>query len=101
MAFSRYVYAPRKRSDLDQRYVGTVKINSKIRRAVLRGDISVSRHILKEGERLDTLSFRYFNDSSLWWLIAACSGIGWGLQVPPGTVLNIPTQVNQVMRFMR
>ena len=37
-----------------------------------------------------------YNDSSLWWVIAAASGIGWGLQVPPGTVIRIPIDLAQV-----
>ena len=41
-----------------------------------------------------------YGDSSLWWIIAAASNIGWGLQVPPGTVLKIPTDLGQIVAMM-
>jgi len=63
---------------------------------VQQGRISVREHVLKEGERLDTLAGRTYGDARLWWLIAAASGIGWGLQVPPGTQLFIPTDLRQL-----
>ena len=76
-------------------------MNSRIRAAVMRGDIIIKTHTLKEGERLDVLSYLFYNDSSLWWIIAAASGIGWNLQVPPGTLLQIPTKLESVMRYLR
>ena len=51
---------------------------------------------MKEGERLDTLANRFLGDGRLWWAIAACSQIGWGLQVPPGTIIKIPVNLSQV-----
>ena len=48
------------------------------------------------GDRFDTLAQQYYDDSSLWWIIAAASGIGWSLQLPPGTFLTIPKNLNQV-----
>jgi nucleoid-associated protein YgaU len=63
---------------------------------VQQGRISVREHVLKEGERLDTIAGREYGNARLWWLIAAASGIGWGLQVPPGTQLLIPTDLRQL-----
>jgi nucleoid-associated protein YgaU len=43
------------------------------------------------GDRLDTLAFQYYEDSSLWWIIAAANNIHdapMGLQ--DGTILRIP-----------
>ena len=37
----------------------------------------------------------FYKDSRFWWVLAAASDIGWGLQVPPGTIINIPN-INQV-----
>tara|TARA_Y100000996_G_C22090114_1_gene465381 strand:+ start:240 stop:536 length:297 start_codon:yes stop_codon:yes gene_type:complete len=48
---------------------------------------------LKEGVRLDQLAGSLYGDSSAWWVIAAASGIGWGLQVPPGTIIKMPTNI--------
>jgi len=70
--------------------IGTTKIASKIRSAVNNLAIPYTTYILKEGERLDQIAGAIYGDASMWWAIAAASGIGWGLQVPPGTLLKIP-----------
>jgi hypothetical protein len=40
-----------------------------------------------------------YGDSRYWWVLAASSDIGWGLQIPPGTVIRIPdlTQVSNII----
>ena len=67
-----------------------------LRDAATSGFLSVRQDFLKEGERLDILAGIEYGDSRLWWIIAGCSGIGWSLQVPPGTSLLIPTNLSQV-----
>ena len=62
-----------------------------IRQRVKSGKMATQRYILKEGDRLDILAGKYYGNAKLWWAIAAASGIGWGLQAPPGTVLYIPS----------
>jgi phage tail protein X len=47
------------------------------------------------GDRLDSLAYEYYGDSTLWWIIAAASNIGWGMQVPAGIVIRIP-DINKV-----
>lgn len=43
------------------------------------------------GDRLDNLAFKYYQDSSLWWIIARANNIGKGdLIVEVGTQLRIP-----------
>lgn len=69
---------------------GTTTINRTIRNEIKNGNIKTVEYILKEGQRLDSLAGELYNDASLWWLIAIASNIGWGLQAPPGTILNIP-----------
>lgn len=69
----------------------------KIYNAVLNGSLSVSFIKLKEGQRLDTLAAEKYGSSGYWWVIAAASGIGWGLQCPPGTILRIPNNLAQVI----
>jgi hypothetical protein len=69
---------------------------NRIKTAVRIGSLKTRRYKLKEGERLDTISSEYLGDGRLWWVIAACSNIGWGLQVPPGTLINIPTQIDKL-----
>ena len=67
-----------------------------IRKAVERGNIVTEEYITAEGERLDHLAGKFYGSGTLWWVIAAASGVGWGLQVPPGTLLMIPTKLGQI-----
>lgn len=55
------------------------------------GRISITNRTMQEGERLDIIAAQVYGDATLWWVIAAASGIGWGMQVPPGTNLVIPS----------
>jgi hypothetical protein len=51
------------------------------------------------GDRLDSLAFSYYNDPTLWWVIAAANNnITKGALYPvPGTQLRIPTDINSVL----
>lgn len=69
---------------------------SRIRQAVADGDLNVNYMVLHEGERLDVLAGRIYGDGRLWWIIAAASNVGWWLQVPAGTRIAIPTDLNAV-----
>ena len=68
----------------------------RIQRAVRNKNIVTRAVILKEGERLDHLSGKVYGNATLWWVIAAASGIGWGLQVPPGTRILIQTDLSTI-----
>lgn len=74
----------------------TSNIHWMIRRAALRGTISCSPWIVKEGERLDTIAGRVYGDGTLWWVIAAASAVGWAPQVPPGTRLLVPNDIGAI-----
>lgn len=67
-----------------------------IRKGVERGTIITEEYISKEGDRLDHLAGKFYGNGTLWWIIAAASGIGWGLQVPPGTIIKIPRKLSQI-----
>lgn len=71
-----------------------------IRQAADAGSLSVTIRILQGAERLDILAGQLYGDSRNWWIIAAASGIGWGLQVPPGTRLVIPTNLAEVTELV-
>jgi len=79
------------------RFTGTSHACNLITRAVDNGMIGVKMTVLREGQRLDVMAQHEYGDASLWWVIAAASGIGWWLQVPPGTEILIPTSLRQVM----
>lgn len=86
MSFSRYARAPR--IDFGAQ-MGTSYAVQQIRSAIKTGKLQTSTIILRGAERLDTLAGSIYGDASYWWVLAAASDIGWGLQVPPGTIINI------------
>jgi hypothetical protein len=51
------------------------------------------------GDRLDSLAFSYYNDSTLWWVISmANNNVTKGSMFPiPGTQLRIPTNLAGVL----
>jgi nucleoid-associated protein YgaU len=53
------------------------------------------------GDRLDSLAYSYYNDATLWWVIAmANNNATKGALYPiPGTQLRIPTNVSSVLKL--
>ena len=46
-------------------------------------------------ERLDKLAYEFYDDASLWWIIAEANNVGKGtLILPAGTRLRIPPKGN-------
>lgn len=80
--------------------VKTASATARIRRAFKEGRISTREITLKEHERLDQIAGRELENSTFWWMLAALSGIGWCMQVPPGTIIQIPEDVSQVLRYV-
>lgn len=76
--------------------LGTNGSLQRIRDAVAGGRVSTTVIVIKESDRLDAIAGRVYGDGRLWWVIAAASGIGWWLQVPPGTRIVIPTDLSTV-----
>ena len=70
---------------------GTSTAHVAIRKAIKENKLPFEEHILRGRERLDTLSGTLYGDAQYWWILAAASDIGWGLQVPPGTIIRVPT----------
>lgn len=51
----------------------------------------------KEGDRLDKIAYRYYRDTSLWWIIAQANHIGKGtLAITPGTRIRIPLDIPKI-----
>ena len=89
----RYSGTPRIRGGRQQ---ATPRAAAALARAARNNQLKLKTRILKEVERLDAIAGVEYGDARMYWIIAACSGIGWGLQAPPGTVLKIPTDLAQV-----
>jgi nucleoid-associated protein YgaU len=97
MATSRYSFSRKYKDSTGKQITTNSKVGPIIYRAVNNNSINYTTHILESGERLDTLAGQYYGDSSYWWVLAAASGIGWGLQVPPGTIIRIPINIAEVL----
>ena len=74
---------------------------TRIYSAVQSGELEVTSLTLTQGQRLDHLSGQNYGDSRYWWVIAAASGIGWGLQCPPGTIVRIPKNLERALAIGR
>ena len=94
-----------------RRYTRTSKIKAgkmyatprgayRIYSAVKKGRLGYKRYVTSDAERLDIIAGKNYGNAKLWWIIAAASGIGWALQVPPGTVLKIPNSVGAVANLV-
>lgn len=87
MPFSRYARTPV--LDFGAQY-GTGRAREAIQAAIAAGQINTKQIIVRGRERLDTMAGVLYGDGRLWWILAAASNIGWGMQVPPGTVITVP-----------
>ena len=87
MGFNRYTSDAR--INLGQQ-LGTSSTVFDLRRAIKNGNIPIVNQLVATGaDRLDALAGAIYGDARYWWVLAAASDIGWGLQVPPGTVLKV------------
>ena len=51
----------------------------------------------KEGQRLDNLAYKYYGDTTLWWIIAKANGIK-GVAVPPiDEPIRIPGDITNII----
>ncbi|MFD9947246.1 LysM peptidoglycan-binding domain-containing protein [Nonomuraea sp. NPDC059023] len=48
-------------------------------------------HQIKDGDRIDLIAYRYYNDASLWWMVADANPeiLAWH-DLSPGFVIRIP-----------
>ena len=52
----------------------------------------------KDGDRFDTLAYKFYGDSTYWWIIAKANGIRGKLGLKPATPLSIPGNIAEVLR---
>jgi hypothetical protein len=77
------------------------KDTSNIYFAASTGALKCKVLTMNSTQRLDTLAGIYYGNSQYWWIIAAASGIGWGLQIPPGTLIRIPESASAAQNLVR
>lgn len=87
MAFSRYSRTPILNFGAQ---FGTGRAREAIQAAVASGQIATRTIVVRGLERLDTIAGVAYGDGRYWWVLAAASNIGWGMQIPPGTIVKIP-----------
>ena len=49
------------------------------------------------GERLDLLSYKFYGDVTLWWVIAKANGLKGKVFAPQDTEIRIPGNVSKVL----
>ena len=89
-----------KRYNRDLRIAGgklqTAQAVTRIRRARDFGLLQTRKVVLKSAQRLDHLAHEYLGNARLWWVLAALSDIGWGMQLPAGTIVIVPVDVGPI-----
>ena len=51
------------------------------------------------GDRFDTLAYQFYNDSTLWWIIACANNIhNADIGIREGTILRIPQNYIDILR---
>ena len=54
--------------------------------------------ISQQSDRLDILANNYYNDSSLWWIIAVANNLNdASLSIEPGIQMRIPSNVSKIL----
>ena len=96
MAYSRYKRAPT--IGFNYQY-GTSNTHVVIKNAIANKTVSFKTIVLNESQRLDHLAAIYYGDAKYWWILAAASNIGWALQLPPGTIINIP-EFSEISKYI-
>ena len=97
MSTGRYFFQP----TIDRTYLSTPDLSTRIYAAVDAGTINASVSQLESNTRLDIIAFEAYGDATLWWIIAAASGIGWSMQLSPGTYIRVPTNIYTIYELMR
>ena len=51
-----------------------------------------------QGDRLDNLAYKYYEDARLWWILGRANNLGKGdMEVPIGTQLRIPYNYTAIL----
>lgn len=53
--------------------------------------------VASETDYLDSLADKYYQDSTLWWVIAQANGIKASLKAPTGVQIRIPQDIDNIL----
>jgi hypothetical protein len=54
-------------------------------------------YITNETDYLDSLAYKFYKDSSLWWIIALANNLGNGrLSIESGLQIRIPVEIDRI-----
>ena len=82
---NRYEKIETLRTEMGRRYKKTIKYPK------MEKGTKDTYIITIQGDRLDNLAFKYYEDSRLWWILARANYLGKGdMEIPIGTQLRIP-----------
>lgn len=54
---------------------------------------------ISDSDRLDTLAFKYFNDGTLWWIIALINDLDFPWDFASGQIIRVPVSVDDVLKY--
>lgn len=94
---NRYISNP---TNTFQRYDGkrVLKTTTYPKIPIGFGDIYI---IANETDYLDSLAYKFYRDSTLWWVIAQANGIKATLKAPTGTQIRIPQNIDTIIANFR
>jgi len=65
-----------------------------------RASLSTTSHIWAYGDRFYKLAQDYYDDPEFWWVIAWYNGTPTEAQLPLGSLIAIPTDIQQALRVL-
>jgi len=84
-------------SNIQSAYNGTPVFGSRLYPIVQPTDTDTI-YITGDTDYLDYMAYKFYNDASLWWIIAMANNLGTGrLSVKPGLQLRIPNGIEQLI----
>lgn len=94
---NRYISNP---TNTFQRYDGkrVLKTTSYPKIPIGFGDIYI---VASETDYLDSLAYKFYRDSTLWWVIAQANGIKATLKAPTGIQIRIPQNIDTIIANFR
>ena len=93
MAYNRYKSAVQSTDKLGNRYYGTILYPTIPKSS---SDIYI---MARKGDRLDLLANSYYDDPTLWWVIAQANHLGKGtLSISEPQRIRIPTELESILK---